>query len=630
MIPLITIDGPSTKDIDDAIWIERTGTGYVVTVAIADVASVVLPESPEDLNAMDQAETNYFATGNSPMLPRHLSEKDLSLWPWEKRSAIVADIAVQRDMSSAIRVRLDEIQSMAKLDYADVPRILDGHSEEGSQAVSRLYPTVAGMIKVAAEFAERQLTHRRDAGALALYDLHEGWMTTEDGGIRKLKDIQETMGQVIVQEFMILANMKVAEWAIEQGIPILFRNHVAKPAADRGALLEALSIGMSHPIRVKTVREQIRAVVGRADYGPTLRGHWGLNLPFYTHFTSPIRRYADLVNHRQIRSWLLGNTRCPYPMSVNPADQSTRSLEQIAEHINAVIERNRDEEAARYKARAEEAAERHVESPRRLDALDAKGFERVVKNEVRGGADPSPVFATNFKARCDENRMPLICMAVLFMSAPLTPAWRYLRLCIVESCKRRPYDAPSLFATACSLGSEWPALRTRTRFVGNEAAPIFAAEAFFQEGKLKGEAQAPSKRYAMQLAAVDLLEKLAGADARAEVTGDVGAVDSVEPVPAFDFTFDESRDPVAVLHEYAQHVTVNAPTFEFEQSGPSHAPKIDCVACLGALRAESTGLSKREAKKLAAQKLIIALRSPTDTPRENRSIISVDTETSRA
>lgn len=208
----VTIDDRMTRDIDDAIWVEESAEGFTVYVSIADVAGAVTVESPLNQSAYERLGTQYFRTGNSSMLPRELSEHKLSLWPNREKKTITVKVELASDLTvKAVDVFRSTLNSFARLTYEEIPALLENESHP--------------MLRAAKKLADGLLAKRRANGAMVLYDLNNGWVTGEEGYVRKLVKREDTVGYIIVQELMILANAAVADWAIANGLPILFRTH---------------------------------------------------------------------------------------------------------------------------------------------------------------------------------------------------------------------------------------------------------------------------------------------------------------------------------------------------------------------------------------------------------------------
>jgi ribonuclease R len=510
----VTIDSEQTRDIDDAIWIEFGPDGFWhIFVSIADVDDAVPPGGKMDTRAREMVTTKYFGTGNSPMLPRVFSEDQLSLWPGKERKTITVDMAVMPNGEGPVVRKLEIypsiLTSQARCTYERIPAILADKEHEGHDLVS-----------IGCKMAMGLLDRRRKAGAMVLYDLNNGWMTTEEGFLRKIEKKEETIGYIMVQELMVLANAQVAEWAVKNDIPILFRNHVAMSAMpDRQVLMAQIQDALTTPFAdLETVRQRTHMLLGRANYSDSLLGHYGLNLAAYTHFTSPIRRYADLVTHRQIAAFLEGK---PFPYT-------KKDVEEIALHINDTLELEREKAAMHFKTADERRAQQNIDA-RRLDGLDAVHFERVTKVEARSGTDPSEGFAETFLRRLKENRLPLIALTVIVTQDGLTPAWQPIQQAIVDALAKRPEDAVSLLAMAHGV-AEWPLADYEGSHEGPDHMRVFTCKATISlpvretgEGFPATETHAglgkgTTAKLAKYHAAIDLIAQLCGAKVPEKLT----------------------------------------------------------------------------------------------------------------
>ncbi len=216
----LTIDGPTSRDLDDAIWVEEDTAGWQVTVSIAAVASVVRPGSGLDKLARAKVATRYLASGNLPMLPVSLSEGRMSLLPGKRRRVLAIRARVTKTLAlSDVQVFRAWLTSAAQLHYANVPEILTDPDH-------RLHR----VIVAANRLSKALLAGRRQQGALALYDLNAGLLTTEEGTVINVPRTWIN-GQSLIAELMILTNRILADYAIAADLPLLFRNHTARAHA---------------------------------------------------------------------------------------------------------------------------------------------------------------------------------------------------------------------------------------------------------------------------------------------------------------------------------------------------------------------------------------------------------------
>ena len=351
----ITIDDDKTRDLDDAIsalWSGADDESVHVGLHIADAAGTVGIGSPADRYARAMGTSAYFVAGrNAPMLDPALSEGELSLLPQQHRRVVSVWIDVAPDGSvSTPHIETAWIETTARLSYAAVDGYLfednRNHLAAGAHgphgAAIPVLAEVAATIDAARE-ASRRLGVERD-GRDTLESLFED-ATLEaaviDGKIRAQEADPHPDAQRLVERLMVAANEAVADWAADNDLPLLYRSHlgfdperlhrvIAAAAAAEVALVPSVEGGeieASDVLRVvNELREAGRAeaaatlataatgAVGRAAYDPDPSHHKGLGAVRYTHFTSPIRRYADLVVHRQIRAFL---AREPLPYDVD-------------------------------------------------------------------------------------------------------------------------------------------------------------------------------------------------------------------------------------------------------------------------------------------------------------------------
>lgn len=585
--PGLTVDGPTTKDMDDSIWVEPVDGGLKVTVCVADVADKVLKGSVTDLHALEKTATKYFATGNSPMLPRDLSEDKLSLRPNEFRRvmAVVLTVGSETLEVREMRVARGTLKSRARLIYEDIPTILDDPR----------HPFHA-MLKAASNLSLALLEQRRLDGAMAMYDLNNGWVTTEDGDIRQIKDHRQTIGHILVQELMILANVAVANYAIKHNIPLLFRNHSARMDEEtRQGFLELLEEATHHALPdLAELRKTMHHLLDRAVYGNRPEGHFGLNLPAYLHFTSPIRRYADLVCHRQIQAHLAGE---PYPY--DPV-----TLKVIAHHINTVAREERDERSQVMKGYAEKKVNAAIES-RRLDGLNANDFERATKVQAEKEV-PDPAFVEAFVRRVGEDRHPLIALTSVLTRAPKNEPWKPIREAVLAAVVRRPPDAISVLTQGPAVTVGWEPVqincgqrdKPQKHFYALAVWPRPAGE----DETTMAEATASTKKRAEQWAAVRMVARLL------DLTPPEMPPETMkEPPKPVASPTGPVEDPVSALMTHSQRSREAAPEYSFTSSGPPHSPVITCQVVYRGITLVESAKSKQEAKKKASATLLAAL-----------------------
>jgi ribonuclease R len=327
-VPFVTIDPPDAKDHDDAVHATpdpdpRNAGGHLVTVAIADVAHYVRPGSALDRAALERGNSVYFPDRVVPMLPERISNDLCSLRPLEDRPALAVRMVIGADgrkrSHSFHRVM---IRSAARLHYEQAQLAVSGRTDEVTEPLvdKILEPLYA---------AYRAVFHaRNERGPLDLELPERKILLKSDGTIDRVIMPQRLESHRLIEEFMILANVAAAETCERVRVPLIYRVHDEPSPEKLNALREFLAtLDISLPkggalrpdafnrilarVKGREVERLVNEVVLRsqaqAEYSPENFGHFGLNLRRYAHFTSPIRRYADLVVHRAlIRAQKLG------------------------------------------------------------------------------------------------------------------------------------------------------------------------------------------------------------------------------------------------------------------------------------------------------------------------------------
>lgn len=322
-LPLVTIDGEDARDFDDAVCVKKTQTGFVLTVAIADVSHYVSTGSPIDHDALERGTSVYFPNAVVPMLPEALSNHLCSLVPDEDRLAMVARITYDREANVKRTIFFKAVmRSHRRFTYTEVARLLSEKNTKpaGSDRKHLMH------LSTMAELAGALTTRRRERGTID-FDLPEPQIILDlTGKLEEIVKRERNIAHFIIEEFMIAANEAVASFFEKAEVPALYRVHDEpdpKKVEDFGTF--ARSIGMDvtfpeHPgprwfqqilssAEGKPQEYMINTVLLRtmmqAAYTPENSGHFGLASRTYLHFTSPIRRYPDLVVHRILK----GNLR---------------------------------------------------------------------------------------------------------------------------------------------------------------------------------------------------------------------------------------------------------------------------------------------------------------------------------
>jgi ribonuclease R len=352
-LPLVTIDGADAQDFDDAVFCEPVPSGWRLYVAIADVAHYVERGSALDEEARSRGTSVYFTRRVLPMLPEVLSNGLCSLKPKVDRLCMVCEMRVGRD-GKVSRARFFEgiMRSQARLTYEELAAMLFDGDAKLRRKHAKLLPHLEDLNGV----FRALLTRRRRRGAID-FELPEAYVELgEDRRIESVGSYERNDAHRMIEECMISANVSAARFLSRHKLPTLYRVH-DKPSPERFKELKAFleTFGVPFP-RVKNIEpmhfarvlERIRGEpydtlvetvllrsMSRAAYQPDNRGHFGLALPQYVHFTSPIRRYPDLLVHRAIKHAIADKKLGSFPYS--PKD-----MERLGQHCSMTEKRADD------------------------------------------------------------------------------------------------------------------------------------------------------------------------------------------------------------------------------------------------------------------------------------------------
>jgi ribonuclease R len=330
-LPLVTIDGEDAKDFDDAVFCEPNREGFRLVVAIADVSSYVRPGTPLDEEAQVRATSVYFPGFVVPMLPETLSNGICSLKPDVDRLCFVCDMQVDR-AGEVTRSQFYEavMRSHARLTYTQVWNAIgDGILEEAhAQALAKIGPLLPHVQRLQQLYRVLDKA-RQKRGAIEFESGETRFVIGPAGEVVQAGMLVRNDAHKLIEECMIAANVQAATFLHEHRIPAPYRVHERPPEGKYADLLEFLSEfkltmppwGKVQPrdftALIKTIRERpdaalLESVLLRSQslavYSIDNHGHFGLALAAYAHFTSPIRRYPDLLVHRAIKHALAGGT----------------------------------------------------------------------------------------------------------------------------------------------------------------------------------------------------------------------------------------------------------------------------------------------------------------------------------
>lgn len=348
-IPFVTIDGETAQDFDDAVAVERVDDHIIrLWVSIADVSFFVRPRTALDNAAYERGTSVYFPNDCLPMLPPLLSNDLCSLRPQEERFTFTAELDIDREGATVdARFYRSMIRSRERLTYTAVKGVL---VERDPQLVKR-YQSLVPSLRLMEECFARLRTRRLQRGSID-FDLPEPQVVMDlQGEIADIVRSERHVGHMIIEEFMIAANEAVAEFLASRGVGCVYRVHAAPSEvklADFSHLLNNLGhkVHLGRKVQPKTLAHIVELVRGQPEerlvnhallrsmsqavYSAENVGHYGLASTCYCHFTSPIRRYPDLIVHRQLAAALSrgGRIKDEKPQPILAGGR----LQEIAEH----------------------------------------------------------------------------------------------------------------------------------------------------------------------------------------------------------------------------------------------------------------------------------------------------------
>ena len=359
---IITIDGADSKDFDDAVSVKRLDNGnFLLGVHIADVSHYIGEDSPLDKEALKRGNSVYIINQVVPMLPKELSNGICSLNEGEDRLTLSVDMAItpEGDITEH-NIYESVIRSKHRMVYTDVSDIIENDDRELAAKYSDIYDMLMDMKELA-----QILRSKREAAGSLDFDLDEAYITLNEKGVPVSVNLCERRtANRMIEEFMLAANKTVAEQFFWLELPFVYRVH-EKPDAEKMQEFRTFLMGLSirlkgeggniHPKALNEVLEQVAGTsyenvvntvmlrsMKKAFYSTECEGHFGLSMKYYCHFTSPIRRYPDLIIHRIIKEYLHGGIDDERIAVLSKKTQEAAETSSVTER--AAIELERDVE----------------------------------------------------------------------------------------------------------------------------------------------------------------------------------------------------------------------------------------------------------------------------------------------
>ncbi|QPC47440.1 ribonuclease R [Mangrovibacillus cuniculi] len=351
---IVTIDGADAKDLDDAVQVKKLENGnYELGVHIADVSYYVQEHSPIDEEAFERATSCYLVDRVIPMIPHRLSNGICSLNPQVDRLTLscTMEITPQGEVVKH-EIYQSVINTTERMTYSDVNSIL----VEKDQSLREKYEALVPMFELMEELAKILRTKRMNRGAIDFDFKESKVLVKEDGTPLEVVLRERSVGEKLIEEFMLAANETIAEHFHWMDVPFIYRIHEEPKEEKLQRFFEFITNfglvvkGKSNDVHPRALQEILEDVAGKpeemvvstvmlrsmqqAKYDPESLGHFGLSTEFYTHFTSPIRRYPDLIVHRLIRTYLIEGD-----LSEETRAKWASRMDEIADHTSKMERR---------------------------------------------------------------------------------------------------------------------------------------------------------------------------------------------------------------------------------------------------------------------------------------------------
>ncbi|HYE83513.1 MAG TPA: ribonuclease R [Clostridia bacterium] len=385
---IVTIDGEDAKDLDDAVSLELLPNGnYMLGVHIADVSHYVFENSYLDKEALKRGTSVYLVDRVVPMLPRRLSNGICSLNPQIERLTLSCDMEIdKKGKVKKYEIYESVIKTKERMTYKNVNKILEGSDPEVMEKYSGLVDTFRQMEKLMEILNNR----RRSRGSIEFEFEETKIILDEKGRPVEIRPYERGISEKIIEEFMLVCNETIAEHMYWKEIPFVYRVHEDPNAEKLQAFNEFIfnfgyhlkGIAEIHPKALQQLTDQIKGTkeeriintlmlrsLKKARYTSTSMGHFGLAAKYYCHFTSPIRRYPDLMIHRIIKEDIHG-----------------KLTEKRLKHLQSVIEGIAEQSSIRE--RAADEAERAVEDLKKTEYMKdriGEEYEGIISNVTSFG-----------------------------------------------------------------------------------------------------------------------------------------------------------------------------------------------------------------------------------------------------
>ncbi|MDJ0731960.1 MAG: ribonuclease catalytic domain-containing protein [Crocosphaera sp.] len=588
-----TIDSETSMDLDDALWIEPHKSGVVISVHIADVTALIPLKSQLEEQAFLRVETRYLATGNKPMFPRQLSEDKLSLLEDQPRWTLT--IRITLDKSANIRqtqLLSTHLTSLKRFSYVSADQTLNDPSQPLFQ-----------VLRYCELWAQKLAWKRQQIGAFGQTTI-AGLTLDEEG---RLIETPLYHSQQIIQEFMVLANTAIASLAEQHQLPILYRNHTASAIAPESKVLIETLTTLGLP---ELVRQKLQSWLNPATYSAAVIGHFALCVPAYTHFTSPIRRLADYINHRILKAVLIEQQQSPYKVE---------ELEAIAQYINEKRQEVKEKRNEHFREQRLVKTATILNKKETISTLSDKEFSQILKDSLKVAKLDKLV--PEVKQRLENRTLKPSDLYYLVFGDYQNPDNRTLiKNELLNYLAQQPALATQILQIAAAIGQTTVHYVEKTTTSGQ-----FAFWTVFEEkttikpsiASSKQAAKHQSNRHWLQGKLEDSLQDVKDIDETVleeqvmeETLVCASSVVTEEPLDLSTLPSEAINNPIAYLHTTLQRLKLKNPTYLYNKMGSQwqcccQVEWLDEIL----IETEALGQTKKDGKTQASLKAILKLNN---------------------
>ena len=587
-----TIDGATSIDLDDAVWVEADGNNTRVQVHIADVASKVPQDSFLDRQALKRGETAYLPTTRKPLFP-HSLEALLSLLPLVERAVLTVEVLVD-PQGELLDMRLSEsvLVSQEQFSYKAVEGLLRG-APHHLQPQLRLLERVTGLL--ALQRQQQGAVFGRAVGAHYI---------DEDGRVT-----QSMKSQQIIAELMILTNRVVSEYMRDHQHAWLYRTHdyrdLSELPAERRQFVQELQAIADE----EALRQTLAGHYDRARYSPAAKPHVGLGLDVYAHTTSPIRRYADLVNQRLLKAVL----------HKEPGPYTPETLTDLATHLTTLQHDRRERKNAQCRAQRRSEVVQQVQQTD-LSALSPELFSKALKQGVLDGQWQA--LEQTLLQRLADGTLTTMDFYQVLLVVPNTPesvsfklqVWEAIAdnsmsLQVLNLMRTHWKPTPTVEFKEQTTPDGWAALCVVTQDEREQCPPVWSVA-----GRKALAQQDAAYRWLEAWVWETLVRPEQATLPEAETTAEpVLTVETRRPAPEPLLSTNQTLDYVSSLNQYAQRLGVPLPEYDVSPHAGANG-LFQCVCAFLGLSGQGAGTSKKQAKHQAAQSVWVQVERGAASP----------------